>query len=343
MNSQKKTRPALQWALAALASSALLAACGGGGNGGSAAPSTGPAPAPAPTPIISGSNYESHAKAFGSVFLGSMAPIQAIGEFGISGPPQSRPSRAAALAPHISRLATEVAQRSLTVRPTIQGSFESSFACGLSGTVSFVFTDADNNSLLSLGDSVTITASNCKNETDGPTLNGSFGFKVSGLDFVVSAGGLEINNFDFALTLSQFGNQAGVSVTGSARFVAQGLSGANPTQRITYDKVTFSAPNVPNTVNNLDMVFRFGTNRNEFEVNGSYTRSDTFTLRQLSPYVAIGTDYPTQGQLRIQDANTAAVVLKARSDQMVDLEFYPAGSATATQVKTVTWDSLLGQ
>lgn len=331
-------------AVSAMLCGVMFAGCGGGGNGGSPAP----APTPAPTPIISSSNYEAHAKAFGSVFQASLTPMNALGTFGIGGPSQTPPQSAAALAPQISRLVSNVAQHTLARhalggRATIQGTVSNTFNCSVSGTVNFTLTDADNNSMLSLGDSVSISATACKDDPQGPALNGSLSFKVNGLDFVVLAGGLEMNNFDFALTLTQFGNLGGASVTGSARLLAQGLSGTLPTQRLTYSNVTFTAPNVPSTVNNLDILLRTPITRTELEINGSYARNDTFSLRQLSPFIGFNTEYPTQGQLRVQDANGAAVLIKARSDQMVDVEFYPAGSTTASQVKTLSWVTLLGQ
>jgi hypothetical protein len=313
-----------------------LSACGGGG-GGAAAPSAPPPAPPLPSPIISSANYEGVAREFGALYSQSMAPYTLAGS--VTGAPSASPPLGT-LGAELTTLGRRAAEAGLNPQ-VLSSSTPVVSACKVSGSLSLSWTDADNNKFFSQGDSIVMQAKACKQDAQQAALDGSLAIQVQNIELAFSGPAIVLKGYDFSLSMTQLGFVGSPLIQGSARLQAQGLSTATASSRITFNNVTVAAAGQAGVVNNLDMLFRDSADRSEQEINGSYTRKDVFTLRQLSPFIAYKTPYPTVGALRIQDSLGAAVVLRARADMQVDVEHHAAGASVPTTVKTMAWKDLL--
>jgi hypothetical protein len=289
--------------------------------------------------LIGPSNYDAVAREFGGVLQVSMTPLGAIPLSFASPNTQAAPVQVTG--GQLSSWIGALTRQQLS-QPASSAASAVNQPCAVSGSLSFTWTDTDGNLIFGIGDSIHVEARSCKWNPQLPALVGSLSFTVLGLDLAAGIGAITLRGFDFQLTLNGFGFSGAATTSGSARMRAQDLSGAMPTERITYSNVTVNMPGQPTTVNNLDLLMRTPVGRTEREINGSYARPDVLTLQQVSPFVETGTPYPTTGQLRIKDAQNASVLLKARSDQQVDVEYYPPGATQPSLVKTMSWAELLG-
>lgn len=164
----------------------------------------------------------------------------------------------------------------------------------VSGSLRVTENDADNDEVISVGDSLTLVASQCVFASGQPAVNGTLALRVSAIQFdrygdVVSA--------NVGLTFTSF-SVADVSLNGAAALSAQAdtvtlvfrdLTARRGDQSLVYNYTLTARPDSLNVDGALS-------------VNGS-----TYGLSTLQP-ITMGYNYPNGGQLRIADGHGGYVL-----------------------------------
>jgi hypothetical protein len=161
----------------------------------------------------------------------------------------------------------------------------------------------------------------------------------------------DLTGYDIAQTVAAYTNSYALSngetqrraCSGAKRVQAEGLTSASTTYTDTYSDFTCEITHVPTLVNRLTVQRVVEPQAVSFRYGGSFAGTNRFDVVQESPFVQGATFTPTQGQLRITDSAGAAVVIRARSDQLADVEYFPLGSSVAAKSSVIGWTILLGQ
>jgi hypothetical protein len=164
----------------------------------------------------------------------------------------------------------------------------------------------------------------------------------------------QLLSYDIAQNFAAYSNSYSLnnetqkrSCSGDKRLTAQNLNSTRITYTDAYSNFTCEITQVPNMLNRLTFQRVVEPQGASLSYSGSFagtaSTNASFEVTQESPFVQGATFTPTQGQLRIRDTAGAAVVIRARADQLTDVEYYPAGSAVATMSTTLGWTVLLGQ
>jgi hypothetical protein len=304
---------------------AALAACGGGGDSrptvsfpsgtraGTA--SAGADMTVANFPVLSGDAVEALLSTVG----GGEALSQPLGA--------SR-ARAAALgrwaaAQSASRITSGARARAMAVLPP------ETLACSNypSGYITLSANDADNNGVLTAGDSATISFVNCIQPAGSPAIDGSFTlvFNVLELDSQQQP-----TAFDASVTMNALTVQGLGSLDGSARlWVAPVPGGERSFVRYTDMVSRTSTPGGEKVaVLNFD-VDETVTTTTLSRVDGSIQLgSDVYVIAQISAFDTTAGD-PASGQLRVTDVQGDRLVMTARG-AVVDREFFLVNNNTAT-------------
>lgn len=249
------------------------------------------------------------------------------GDQALSQPLGAGRARAAALGRWVavqsaSRIAAGARARAMAVA-------SETFACSNypSGFYSVTANDADNNAVLSAGDSATINFVNCIASAGAPAIDGGFTmlFNVIELDSQ-----RQPTAFDALVTMNALTVQGLGSLDGSARlWVAQVPGGERSFVRYT-DMVsrTSTSGGEKVAVLNFDVDETAGTTTLS-RIDGSVQLgSDVYVIAQISAFDTTAGD-PASGQLRITDVQGDRLLLTARGS-LVDREFFLVTNSSAT-------------
>jgi hypothetical protein len=316
------------------AAAALVVGCGGGGGR--------PAGVEVPTGVRSvaasgGSDVTSASlSAFGGPLARAVMSISSNGVVGsVAGGRESPQSRTGAALPVPARWAfatLAVAQPRAAGREQPQAVSSETIACPFGGSMTVSVNDADNNQELSAGDSLSLTAFSCVLEATLPMANGGFAMTINAVeldaDDVPTA--LDATASFSNFTLAGFG-----SMNGALRLWSK-TEGANERMRISYQALTVTE-NAQTVTYDFDAYGLMGDDGGSFDLNGGLRLAgQTYSLVGGDVFSFSGNNPPGVGSVRLVDAAGDSMRLVARSASTLDLEFFPAGSATATA-------SLLGQ
>ncbi|TXT36870.1 MAG: hypothetical protein FD135_3982 [Comamonadaceae bacterium] len=227
------------------------------------------------------------------------------------------------------------------------------YACAYGGTLSASVVDADNNGLISAGDSVTATSNNCK-EWMG-TITGSLAFSVSSL---VGTFGVAPYNWavtmkfsNFAVASAQYSSSINGSLTLNENYKSinsnsQTISTPLAEMSATYAGVTrtrtlssYSATST--TVPDATYVY-LRSDTVSGVVSSSALSSQSVTFSTPTTMVRRGTDtYPSSGVFLITGANNSQLKLTAVSATQVRQDLDANGDGTFESTSTVAWNTLL--
>lgn len=311
--------------LVALLAAAALVACGGGGDSRptvtfptdlrTSVASAGADMTVANFPELSGDAVEALLSTVG----GGEALLQPLG---------AGRARAAALGrwaatQSASHVAAGARAKALAVQPS------KTFACSNypSGYVVVTANDADNNGVLTAGDSTTISFVNCIEPAGSPAIDGSFTmvFNVLELDSQQQP-----TAFDASVTMNALTVQGLGSLDGSARLWVAPVPGGERSFVRYSDMVSrTSTPGGEKVaVLNFD-VDETVTTITLSRINGSVQLgSDIYVIAQITAFDTTAGD-PASGQLRLTDVQGDRLVITARG-ALVDREFFLVTNNTAT-------------
>ncbi len=318
-----------------------LSACGGGGDGG-------PGPAPALTAALTSANQTVVAQdtltsaqlpLFGAELLTGVRIIDERVLFRFA-------------REQLSKLPGYLA--SATSTPQLVGVIQSATVPCSSGSLSVSATDADNNNVISGGDSISITSNNCV-DTFG-TLGGSMGFTVHTVtgDFGSDTYSSSLTMTFNGLTISD--NQFSAGVNGSLN-VSISASGVNhlsttvstpslsvsgtyagqATRSITLANYTGTSARTP------DLTYGYLTS---YSITGNLTSSaissQSVAFATVTPFVNYPADnYPARGVLVITGAGNSKLKLTALSSTQVLQELDANGDGIYEGNAAVSWSSLM--
>ena len=192
------------------------------------------------------------------------------------------------------------------------------------GSVSITENDADNNGVLSGGDSASLVLRNCRFESGLPAVNGRIDIRINSAQLDRND---EIVSGSFRMTVTNLEAEGerlngAIDVTLNASSLVLSFQGLTLTD--------------DDGINRYNFIQTLGLNDNSLSVNGdlvidgtSYRLSTPVTLRSGSTYFSSGT-------LRIEDQNKGyADVVMSRFSYTVNL--YLPGDLVVDATKTVAW------
>lgn len=196
-----------------------------------------------------------------------------------------------------------------------------------SGYITLTANDADNNGVLTAGDSATISFVNCISPAGAPAIDGSFTLFFNVLELDAQQ---QPTAFDATVTMNALTVQGLGSLDGAARlWVAPVPGGERSFVRYT-DMVsrTSTTGGEKLAVLNFD-VDETVTTTTLSRVDGSLQLgSDVYVIAQIDAFNTTAGD-PASGRLRITDAQGDRLLITARGS-VVDREFFLAGNNSAT-------------
>ena len=336
--------------LAITLGSLALVACGGGGGGGSTAPAT--TTTSSTTAALSSTNQTVVAQDAASSALMVLSGSQSV-----TGAQATDESVLFSLTrTELGKLPQYLADAKANA--TLAGAVASkTYSCSVSGTVTLSVTDADNNGVVSAGDSITLSGSSCQDST-GTTngsytfafnsLTGSFGVAPSSFSVTVtynaltftSASGLFSASLNGSLSLSETFTGTNLysdtistpSLTSSATY-----SGQTRTRTLSsYSATSTRLPDTTTTAGYLHSYTVAGT------LTSSALSSQSVTFSTPKALVTYGTDaYPTSGSFLVIGANNTQVKLTALTNTQVSQELDANGDGAFETSSTVLWNTIL--
>lgn len=314
---------------------ALVAGCGGGGGG------NGSSAVQVPTAVRSlPASAGSDVNEAGFVATGSAVVRSLLSGFGGTAFEQTLSAgRAAAPAAAVdlrrpaslARWALAQAPRpgAATGRESAQAVAQETRSCvtaaGGAGSFTVIANDADNNQLLSRGDTISITFSACAFASGDPLANGDVTIGVNAIELDANEAPTAL---DLALTFEAFSIEGQGSLSGGARLWAVSTgSGEHSLLRYTNLRATIG---VDVTTLNIDLDQHLAGSIVSTAVNGAVTLSgQAYKLVQATPFTSTVTGRPETGTLGVSDAAGDRLDLTARGS-VVDFDFTPFGSAAPT-------------
>jgi len=325
---------------------ALLTACGG--SSGDGATTTTPPPAGVK---ITSANQTSAARAGLDAGL-SMAMAQGALGSGAAASPAAVAGRAHALTSlvrHAVDSATRKTAAGLDAHAAVLSSANEN--CAVGGTVSSSFDDKDGNLMLSAGDVITATFSQCRDSSTS-TINGTVVITV--------AANPQVNGSNSQLSVNAQFQTLAVTDTGSSYTVNGSVSVAETDNDVTTntaitigsgglslvvaatglnDTITLGAGLAVTTTTADDGSFA------AVAVNGSVTSSALGGTVSIATPIALsgpGSDaYPSAGQMVITGASGSKVRISAVSNAQATLELDADGDGSYESSSTVAWSSLV--
>lgn len=329
--------------LASTLATSFLAACGGGGGDETAIP------APVATAALTSANQDSAARdASSTAFL----PLFGGAQF-LTGAQATDESALFKIArAQLDKLPTYLADaRSNNVLVGVVKS--ETHNCRFGGTLTVSASDADNNNVVSAGDSVTITGNNCI-ESEG-TISGSLSFVINNLSGVFGSSTYSAGMTMTFNGLSVANSQYSASMSGSLSLTAV-ANGVNSSSQ------TYSAPSLALSTTYAGVARSISVTAYSATAttspNATYGYLTTFTARGALTSVALSSqtisfntttplaarpndDYPSSGVMVITGGANSQIKLTALSNTQVRQELDANGDGTFESSKTVNWNTLL--
>lgn len=331
--------------LAIALSSSVLVACGGGGGG----TSTAPLPT-APTAVLNSSNQNVAAEDAASTAFMPMLGAQTL-----TGAQTTDETALFSIArEQMAKLPAYMADAK--AESALTGVVQSqTAACPLGGSLTVSVNDADNNGVLSAGDSLTIVSNSCV--VSAGTTTGSLGFVINAV-----AGNYQSptsTNYTLGVTMN-FGNftvttpglvasvNGSLSLTAAANGVNtldETISTPSLTMAGTYGGVTRSRSltNYSATASRVPTASSYQTS---YSIDATLTStglsSQAISVATTTAFVRQSTDvYPSSGVMLLTDSSNAKLKLTALSNTQVKEELDANGDGLYESNTTVNWTSLM--
>ena len=292
-----------------------LAACGGGGGGGDAGAGT--------AKPLSLANYDDIAEEV----VDSLAAGDLLGSF-LPAQVSVSASRLSGLASGDAATVVQSALREITkpVRKKARIAAVDSYndTCPSGGSVSITENDADNNGVLSGGDSASLVLRNCRFESGLPAVNGRIDIRINSAQLdrneEIVAGSFRMTVTNLEADGERLNGAIDVTLNASSMvFTYQGLT-------LTDDDGT----------NRYNFTQTLGINDNSLRVNGDFFIDGTNYRLSTPVTLRSGSTYFSSGTLRIEDQNKGyADVVMSRFNYTVNL--YLPGDSAVDATKTVAW------
>ncbi|MEW6705354.1 MAG: hypothetical protein AB1430_10925 [Pseudomonadota bacterium] len=297
----------------ALACAALLAACGGGGGDGND-----DGPRASAGSDINATNYQSFSGPLAHAVLDLGGGTAVAEPFG-PGPTAALSGRSglALLSAGPRRAIIQSARR--------QTVYESNTPCDHAGSLSTSVDDANDNNILDAGDSIAFTAASCQFAANEPPMNGGFSMTLLQVQFDGQ------NNPRSMQVSGSFSNLGIGSDAMNGRFQLSLGFGTDGSQTLQMSFVDLSATHGGTSLTyNATLSASYSANGSgSFSLQGTLKAGgETYLLEQTTGFGTVPTTlYPVSGSVRLKDAAGDTLVLEARSGDLVDFKFYPAGAA----------------
>ena len=224
--------------------------------------------------------------------------------------------------------------------------------CTYGGTVTVSASDADNNNVLSTGDSATLAFNNCGES--GVTLTGSLAFHINNLTGAFAStnysGSFTMTFTDFGVTSSQFSaslsgpltltlsesgaNTMSESLSTPSLSVSGTYAGASRTRSLTNYSATMNR--TPNSTYGYTTSYTLSG-----AVASSALASQSISFATTTPFVSLASDYyPSSGDMLITGSASTKVRITALSNTQVRLELDANGDGTYEDSTTLNWNTL---
>lgn len=207
------------------------------------------------------------------------------------------------------------------------------------GTFTVTFDDADNSTVLSAGDALTLDATNCVLDATTPVANGSVTLTLNGVEI---NGRNEVTAIDASVGFSNFALAGYGNYSGAARFWTKPAAGGERS-RVSFmgTSVTLAGATV---VYDFDVYALSTASTNTFEIDGGIgIGGQTYSVVASGSMSGTVSGPPATGTLRLRDAAGDSILLSAKSALLFDLDFFPSGATTATaSLPGLRWADYLG-
>jgi hypothetical protein len=319
--------------------SSILVACGGGGSDGPAASNQGPAVAEKAT--LTADNYVAVAQESlsSSNFLADASTL-AVG---------AEVNDAEALMRFSQAQAFKLAGRFASTQALVTGaSITTTEACAGGGTVTLVDNDINGNGQPDVGDTASITATNCTFQ--GSTLNGTLTLTVNAF-----SGNTNVPPFLVAITMTLTNltaKSAAASSTGNGTMVltVSSNTAGNRTDSLKSTQFattsTYGSASYSRTLNDYTVVVDSNAATSSSKADGTLTSSafgsKSVTIATQAPFVRqLSQTRPASGQATATGANGAVVRVTALSNTQVKIELDANADGTFETTVTKLWSELI--
>jgi hypothetical protein len=213
-------------------------------------------------------------------------------------------------------------------------------ACLLSGSLSLQVDDADGDRSLGPGDIISLTALSCVTTPGAPAMDGTFALTIERMER--DAGGT-VTAVQARGTMAAFALGSAGTLDGGFRMWMRYESASAQRLRMRYEDMLLRRPGQGTLLLDFDVLTQTSSAEVQHTLTGGLVMGGlNYRLEPvgLAPMVLStagglpGSFYepardvwPRSGALRLLDAAGDALVLRARPDALVDLEFWPAGSS----------------
>lgn len=310
--------------LLALIAAAALAACGGGGGGGSAPtvdfPTTRTGAASAGADMTT-TNFPTLSTRAVDSLLATVG-----GDLALSQPLSASRANAASLGRWAARrsaasIGSAARKQGLAVESE---DFECSNYTGTSGYLTVTVNDADNNNVLTAGDSASFDFVDCISEAGTPAINGGFALVFNAL---VLNSQQEPTAFDASVTMNALTVAGLGSLDGDARLWVAPVTGGERSF-VRYQRMASVTAGVTSVLD-FDVDGTSTSTTSTSRVDGNLQLgAQVYAVTQVSAFDTSNGD-PSSGRLRITDAQGDRLLITARGT-LVDREFFLAGNSTTT-------------
>ncbi len=218
--------------------------------------------------------------------------------------------------------------------------------CGVSGSASVAFDDADNNVSITAGDRFTITFTNCVDDTDMTSLNGAMSMTLNRIN-----GNPETDlawDMDVTMTLTNLvvaGGGDTTTIDGDLNFSLATQDSINYTGSVRGNSLAVTVNGVAETLSDYLISFTSNDATLAYTVDASGTVSSTelggsVQFDTLVPFEGVDPDYPHTGVMKIIGENNTSVTLTVIDSTSVELDVDADGDGSGEQSMTTQWERL---
>jgi hypothetical protein len=308
--------------LLALIAAAALAACGGGGGGGSAPtvdfPTTRTGAASAGANMTT-TNFPTLSTRAVDSLLATVG-----GDLALSQPLSASRANAASLGRWAAKRSAAGIVSAARAHALAVSSDRVDCSNGPAGYIDIEVNDADNNNMLTAGDSASFTFVNCIAEAGAPAINGGFALVFNAL---VLNSQQEPTAFDASVTMNALTVAGLGSLDGDARLWVAPVTGGERSF-VRYQRMASVTAGVTSVLD-FDVDGTSTSTTSTSRVDGNLQLgAQVYAVTQVSAFDTSNGD-PSSGRLRITDAQGDRLLITARGT-LVDREFFLAGNSTTT-------------